>query len=124
MIWAVAALLVLQPVLDEAGTLRLVAVGPPKVAWAIDGRPVGTAGPREPIEVQVAAGGHTVTASTNHTGPWQVLARLDPRGPGIAYAPAWTASSPGHAPRLVPGPAIGLLLLVLVAAAIAQSKRP
>lgn len=124
--WALAALLLVQPVLDEPGTLRLVAAGPPgPVEWIVDGREAGTTAAREALAVPVAAGAHAVVARTEGTGPWQVTARLDPPGPGIAYAAAWTASSSrGDGPVVIPGAGAPLAAAAILLAALAQSKRP
>jgi hypothetical protein len=125
MIWAVAALLLVQPVLEEPGTLRLVATGPPgPVEWSLDGQEVGATPARQALTVQAAAGPHTVVARTGQTGPWQVVARLDAPGPGIAYASAWTASSAGDGPRVIPGASAAALGAALALAAWAQAKRP
>ena len=126
MIWAVAALLLVQPVLHEEGTLRLVAVGPTvPVTWIVDGHEVGTVAAREALSVPASAGAHAVVARTDHTGAWQMVVRLDTPGPGIAYAPAWTAASAGdQAPRVVPGLPPLLVAAAVVAAAWTQSKRP
>jgi hypothetical protein len=125
MMWALAALLLVQPVLDEPGTLRLVATGPPgPVAWVVDGRSVGSSAAREAVSVQVGAGPHAVVASAEHKGPWQVVVRLDQPGPGIAYTPAWTASSAGDGPRVIPGAGAPWVAAAVALAAWAQSKRP
>ncbi|MEA3203295.1 MAG: Penicillin-Binding Protein C-terminus Family [Thermoplasmata archaeon] len=125
MMWALAALLLVQPVLEEPGTLRLVATGPPgPVEWLVDGQSVGSAAAREPIAVQAGPGPHAGVARASHSGPWQVVVRLDKPGPGIAYAPAWTASSAGDGPRVIPGLSLGVVGAALAAAAWAQSKRP
>jgi hypothetical protein len=125
MMWALASLLLVQPILEEPGTLRLVATGPPgPVAWLVDGHEVGSAAARQPLSVQAGAGPHAVVARTERSGPWQVVVRLDQPGPGIAYTPAWTATSPGDAPRVVPGLSVALVGAALAAAAWAQSKRP
>jgi DNA-binding transcriptional LysR family regulator len=124
-IWAFAALLLLQPVVEEAGTLRLVASGPTQpVTWLVDGAQAGTTLQRVPLEVQVGLGAHVVVAQTTHKGAWQVVARMEVAGPGIAYAPAWTAASSGDGPKVIPGPAAGVLAIAVVAAAWMQSKRP
>lgn len=126
MMWAVAALLLVQPVLEEPGDLRLVATGPPgPVEWLVDGQEAGRTAAREALTVAAAAGPHAVVARTAHAGPWQVVVRLDAPGPGIAYTPAWTASSPGEGPRPIPGLSAPLLALaVLAAAAGLRAKRP
>lgn len=126
MMLAVAALLLVQPVLEEPGTLRLVATGPPgPVEWIVDGKEVGATPSREALTVPVEAGPHAVVARTAHTGPWQVMVRLDAPGPGIAYTPAWTASSHGDGPRVIPGATAPLLALAVVTAAAGlRAKRP
>ena len=125
MMWVLAALLLVQPVLEQPGTLRLVATGPPgPVEWLVDGREAGSTPARQPLAVPAAAGPHVVVARTARTGPWQVVVRLDAPGPGIAYAPAWTASSTGDGPRVIPGPAAPLLAGVVALAAWARAKRP
>ncbi|HUR61091.1 MAG TPA: hypothetical protein VM286_01835 [Candidatus Thermoplasmatota archaeon] len=126
MIWAIAALLLVQPVLEQEGTLRLVAAGPEApVTWIVDGREAGTVAAREPLAVPVAAGPHAVVARTEHAGAWQVVVRLETPGPGISYVPAWTAASPGESPpRMVPGLSPRLVAAAVAVAAWSQSKRP
>lgn len=123
MIWAFAALLLVQPTLEAPGTLRLVATGPQEVTWIVDGREVATTTAREATLVEVPAGPHAVVARTGHQGPWQVVVRLDRPGPGISYVPAWSAASPGEV-QIVPETAAALTAAALVLAAWAQSKRP
>ncbi|MCA1819706.1 MAG: hypothetical protein LC620_06635 [Halobacteriales archaeon] len=125
MMWAVAALLLVQPVLEEPGTLRMAATGPPgQIEWLVDGQVVGATPAREALTVAAGAGPHAVVARTEHTGPWRVMVRLDAPGPGIAYVPAWTASSPGDGPRVIPGPSAALLAGVLALVAGVRAKRP
>lgn len=126
MTWALAALLLVQPVLEEPGTLRMVAAGPSgPVDWIVDGREVGATRSREPLALEVGAGPHAVVARTEHRGAWQVVVRLDRPGPGIAYVPAWSASSPGEPDvRVVAGPAAAPLGVAFAIAAWARSKRP
>lgn len=126
MMWALAALLLVQPVLQDQGNLRLVAVGPEQpVTWVVDGHEAGVTAAREPLVVPVGAGPHAIVARTGHAGPWQVVVRLDTPGPGISYVPAWTAESAGEpAARVIPGLPVMLVALAVVVAAWSQSKRP
>jgi hypothetical protein len=125
MMWAVAALLLVQPALEGPGTLRIVATGPPgPIAWLVDGEEVGETPARQALAVPLGAGPHAVVARTERTGPWQIVARLETPGPGIAYASAWTASSPGDLPRAIPGPLPVGVACCLLAVAWRQSKRP
>lgn len=125
MMWVLAGLLLVQPALEQPGSLRLVATGPPgQVDWLLDGQEVGHTTARQPLTVAAGAGPHAVVARTGRTGPWQIVVRPDQPGPGLAYTPAWTASSPGDGPRVVPGPAASLLAAVVLLAAGVRAKRP
>lgn len=92
MIWMLA-ILVLHPVLEDDGALRLVSdgTGDRDVAWRLDGELVATTWDGEPASIQVEAGRHELRASSEETGAWQIMARPDPPGPGARYVPAWTA---------------------------------
>jgi hypothetical protein len=125
MIWALAALLLLQPALQEPGAVRLVATGPIQpITWIVDGVEAGTTGQQQAFTVALQAGEHAVVARTAHRGPWQVMARLDTPGPGIAYTLAWTAASTGEGPKVIPGTSALQLVTGLAVAVWAQSKRP
>jgi class 3 adenylate cyclase len=91
---ALAAALLLQPVLAEDGPLRLVAVGTGDhpVEWTLDGRPVARTGDGEAARVEASAGPHELWASSAARGHWRVLARPDPAVLGGAEpVAAWTA---------------------------------
>ena len=139
---ALAAMLVLQPVLAEEGELRLVATGfgDGAVTWTLDGATVATTSFGEAAVVPAAAGPHVVFAHHRGDG-WQALVRPEPQAPGQAvWAPAWTAASVPPV-RAAPGPQdrapLGLTLeahlapmvgtgalLALAAGALPRTKRP
>ncbi|MGB1698054.1 MAG: hypothetical protein ACPHK8_06610 [Thermoplasmatota archaeon] len=93
MMWLMAILL-LQPVFDDAGTMRLVSDA--DTEWMVDGESVGSTLAHEALELDVAAGAHEVVASSGTNGAWTVLARPVVAGEGATYVPAWTASSTGE----------------------------
>lgn len=96
----VAAMLVLQPILDEATPLRLATTGTGdlRVEWWLDGALVAETWDGQAATIQVGSGMHALTAQTTHLGPWAALARPEPAGPGIAYVPAWSGRSEGVTP--------------------------
>jgi hypothetical protein len=103
---AALAILVLAPVLDEPGPLRLVAVGTGDavVEWSLDGLPVANTTDGVAATIQAPAGEHTVTARSKATGRWTALVRPDPQGAGLQSVPAWTATWEGSAPPAPPPP--------------------
>jgi hypothetical protein len=123
----VLAVLLLHPVLDAAGPVRLVAAGTgdEPVRWVVDGRLLATTADGEATDVVLSAGGHEVKAESAATGDWRALARADPSGREWRAVPAWSAS---HASAPIPGPAVPLLALTFLGAsswvqARRQSKR-
>jgi len=123
---AALAVLMLHPVLAEPGALRLVAAGTgmDTVEWWVDGNVVGVGLEGSAVAVNVSAGEHSVVARTRWPGPWQVLARPDPHGPGLTGTAAWTASSPGLTPEEQAIPAPWLLPLLGVMVATVAARRP
>ncbi len=114
--------LVLQPVLDTEGPMRLVAsgVGDEPVRWIVDGHWVATTRDGQAARVHLAAGPHHVEAQSAAAGTWRALARADPEGPSWLAVPAWSAE---HVNRVVPDvPASALMALLLLAGAT-RSKR-
>ena len=126
---ALVAVLVLQPVLDADGPLRVVAtgVGEHEVVWLLDGQEVARTGDREAATLAVPAGPHELRAVSNATGRWTAMARPDGEAAGATYVPAWTATAEGEplapaaassgrlrAPPLAIG--LGVLALVLLVA--------
>ena len=97
---AALALLVLAPVLDEPGPLRLVAVGTGDaiVEWSLDGLPVANTTDGVAATIEASAGEHTVTARSKAQGRWTALVRPDPTGAGLQSVPAWTATWEGTPP--------------------------
>lgn len=93
MMWLLAILIV-QPVFDDASTMRLVSDA--ETEWVVDGAPVGKTGAHEAFEMEVGAGSHEVVATSGTVGAWTVLARPVVVGEGATYVPAWTASSSGE----------------------------
>lgn len=109
------AVLLLHPVLDHDGDLRLVAAGTGEddITWHVDGVRVGTVGDREPLVVAVAAGAHDVSATSPATGRWTALARPEGTPDGAQYVAAWTATheaepAPARSARQVPWLPVGL----------------
>lgn len=98
---ALVVVLLLSPVLAEAGDLRLVATGvdDERVVWLLDGVEVAQTHDRQAATVSVSGGAHLLEARSSATGRWQALARPDPVGDGAAYVPAWTAV---HEPSATP----------------------
>ena len=97
--------LLLVPHLVDAGPLRLVSdgTGDVPVEWVLDGQPVGSTVDGAPLVIDVEAGTHELAAVARHGGPWQVLARPEQAGPGVAYVDAWTARhEPAVAERSAP----------------------
>lgn len=97
---ALLVVLLLQPVFEEDGTLRLVAtgVGSDEVVWSVDGREVGRTHDREALEVALDAGAHNVTAASKAQGDWQAVGRKGGVADGAAFVPAWTAAHKADAP--------------------------
>lgn len=125
---ALVAVLVLQPVVDADGPVRLVAtgVGPEEVTWLLDGVEVARTGDREAAVVHATAGPHELRAASNATGRWTAMARPDGEAHGAAYVAAWSATHEGvglaaagsgrswpQAPPLALG--LGVLALLLAA---------
>lgn len=96
---AALALLLLAPVLDEPGPLRLVAVGTgdATVEWSLDGLVVANTTDGVAATIEASAGEHTVTARSTAQGRWTALVRPDPTGAGLQSVPAWTATWEGGA---------------------------
>lgn len=91
---AAVVVLLLHPVLEDAGPLRLVAagVGDGEVAWNVDGVEVARTGDREAAVLDLAAGPHEVRATGPASRAWDALARPDGPAAGATYVPAWSAS--------------------------------
>ncbi len=91
------AMLVVHPVLDEPQDLRMVAVGVDgaSVTWELDGVPIATTQDREAVSVPVSAGPHRLVAHADVEGPWEILARPEPRGEGAVLVAAWSAKHDG-----------------------------
>ncbi len=119
-----AVALLLLPVLDEPGPVRVVAAGTGEepVSWVLDGIQVATTADRQAARLNLTAGPHELWAVSGAEGDWYALARPEPEaGDGAVYVPAWTAHHPagtdatgGQAPSwLVPAAlaAAGLVLL-------------
>ena len=122
---ALVAVLVLHPVLDADGPVRVVATGVDghEVVWLLDGQEVARTGEREAATLQVPAGPHELRAVSNATGRWTAMARPDGEAAGAAYVPAWSATHDGSplAPAAAtsgrvraPPLAVGLAVLALV----------
>lgn len=90
MMWLLA-ILVVQPVFDEPGTMRMVSDA--ETEWMVDGEIVGQTAAHEALELPVSAGQHEVTASSDTRDAWNVLVRPVKSGPGANYVDAWTASA-------------------------------
>lgn len=105
---AALAILVLSPVLDEPGPLRLVAVGTEAepVEWWLDGVAVANTTDGVSASVQATAGEHTVTARSMARQGWSALVRSEPRTTALQPVPAWTATWEGGAPTDVASPAL------------------
>lgn len=90
---ALVVVLLLQPVLDEAGPMRLVAadVGDAEVVWSLDGVEVARTHDREAAVVDVAAGSHELRAASTASGGWTALARPDGVGDGATFVQGWVA---------------------------------
>ncbi len=119
----VIGVLVLHPVLDAEGPVRLVAVGvgDEPVRWVVDHAWAGTTRDGEPLGVRLGAGPHVVEAQSAAAGAWQALARPDPEGASWQAVPAWTARlEPGHAVPALPS-AILVAALALCAAIAKRS---
>lgn len=110
------AALLLQPVLDEPATLRLVATGTGSevVEWHLDGERVAVTADGEPFTVNASAGPHDLWAVTAHDGSWNALVRPDGVVPGAHHVHAWTANHAGAAKDWNPLPlALGTLALAM-----------
>lgn len=119
----VVATLVLHPVLDEAGPVRLVAtgLGDEPVLWRVDGQAVGTTADGEAKVVRLSEGAHVVEAQSAATGAWQALARSDPQGDGWSAVPAWHGEHPAAQP--IPGESTVALGVALAGAALWARRR-
>ena len=126
MIPLLAAVLVLHPVVAEAGPLRLAAGAEPPidVEWLVDGQSVGTTHGHEALEVTVTPGLHEVRAASQADHPWTALARVDAPTSGLAYVTAWSASAPGEAPRPIPSSWLAPVAVALAGALRRLSKGP
>ncbi len=117
----VATVLVLQPVLDESGDLRLASRGTDDapVTWLLDGIPVGQTRDGTALTISVPAGTHTLHALSDHDGSWTIMARSDPAPwTGATYVPSWSARhneshdlAPQTTMRAPPEPGIRVLAL-------------
>lgn len=97
---ALAVVLLLQPVLEADGPLRLVAadVGDAEVVWSLDGIEVARTRDREAAVVEVAGGPHELRAASTAQGAWMAMARPDGAGEGATFVPGWVAvHEPGAA---------------------------
>lgn len=114
MIWLMAILMV-QPVFDEPGTMRLVSDA--EVEWHVDGELVGTTIAQEALELPVEAGEYEVIAKSEATGKWTILARPAVASEGATFVPSWTAHQTGsseavHWPAWVAlGAGVGLVAI-------------
>lgn len=115
---------VLEPFLDEPGTLRLASSGPDPVSWTLDGRPVGWTRDGEPLEVAAGAGAHQAWAE----GPSAALAmaRAEPvSGDSVAWVPAWSTRVPEPAGEpALPRWAVPIGLLCAAILVLRRSKAP
>lgn len=121
---ALAAALLLQPVLAEEGDLRLVAVGTGghRVEWTLDGHHVASTADGEAATVPAGAGPHELWAVSGAEGAWRALARPDGAAAGGAGAvPAWSAL---HAPAEPAGPPAWAWPLACASAAALALVRP
>lgn len=91
---AAVVVLLLHPVLEDDGPVRLVAagVGETEVRWTVDGVEVALTRDREAAVLVLAAGAHEVRVAGPADRPWQALARPDGAADGAAYVPAWSAA--------------------------------
>ena len=99
MIWGLAVALVLYPVMDEDGSLRVVATGlaDESANWYLDGHLVATTTDRQAAKIWASAGVHELVATA---GPdqWLAMARHDPPvATGALYVDSWTARAPDDA---------------------------
>ncbi|MEK6986291.1 MAG: hypothetical protein AABX89_07910 [Candidatus Thermoplasmatota archaeon] len=119
----VVATLVLHPVLDEAGPVRLVATGldDELVLWRVDGRAVGTTADGEAMVLMLSEGAHRIEAQSAATGAWQALARSDPQEAGWSAVPAWHGERPAVQP--IPGESTLALGAALAGAALWARRR-
>lgn len=122
--------LLLAPTLTDAGPLRLVSdgTGSEPVSWYLDGDLLGTTLDDRPLVVEVSSGPHELAAVADYDGPWQVLARPEPVGSGVAYVDAWTARHEGTVPEPECLPWLAPAGLASLAAAVwlwpSRSKNP
>jgi hypothetical protein len=116
-------MILLEPVLDEPGTLRLVGDGTP-IHWSLDGQSLGWASGAEPVEVQAGAGRHEVWAEGAQVR--LALARAEPSGSLDArWVPAWTEAAPAQpAPLALPRWLLPLALLGAGVGVMRRSKAP
>lgn len=117
MMWLVAAMLLLQPALDDAQEVRLVATGTggERVEWHLDGERIAVTSDGEAAIVGMPEGSHRLWAVTNHDGAWSAMARPDSvAGEGAHFVPSWTAHHPARESGFEPIPwvlgAVGLML--------------
>jgi hypothetical protein len=92
MMW-LFAILIVQPVFDEAGTMRLVSDA--DAEWHVDGELVGHTTSQEAFELPVSAGEHEVIAKSDTNGKWTILARQTTASEGATFVPSWTAHQTG-----------------------------
>lgn len=124
------AVLLLQPVLDDPGSIRLVAagVGDQSVVWHVGDATVGVTSDRQPWYVEVPAGRSFVWVEGPDESSWTALARPDPASGGATYVPAaWAVHRPEPPPTGQHGPRSGVFAVGLVAAsaiaAVAARRR-
>jgi hypothetical protein len=119
-----AAALLLQPVLSEAGPLRVVAVGTgdDPVQWSLDGVDVATTTDGQAARIDASAGRHELWARSASDGHWRALARPEASPPGGAQVvTAWTAV---HEPETTHQAPSWLLPVGAVAGSAAVLVRP
>lgn len=116
------ATIVLAPVLDEPGWVRLVAtgVGDEPVRWLADGAVVATTRDGEASRVWLGAGEHRIEAQSAAPGGWQALARPDPGEATWNAVPAWYGEH--AATQAAPGLPLAAALAVFSVGA-ARAKR-
>jgi len=111
-------MIVLAPVLDDPGDLRVVATGTgdEAITWSLDGVQVAQTHDREAAAFHAGAGRHRLTAQSPSRTAWMAMARLVPRGDGFALAPSWSGHASGQPPVVIPSgsaaAALGLALLL------------
>lgn len=124
MIW-IAAVLVLQPMLEHEGTLRLATTGTglSDVEWLLDGKVVGTTRDAQALDTHAAAGPHTLVARTESKAEWHAMARLQPDAPGVLFVPAWSAHHDAETRQHVAAPSSLAVLGAVAASVFVRSRR-